>query len=50
MRLTRRDFIKDALLLGCSLRFSLAPSYAYPEAVVDSIPAYEKLEWEGKQH
>jgi putative pyruvate formate lyase activating enzyme len=48
MRFTRRDFIKNALVLGSSLLLSPSPSPAVPKKEDPWIPAYEKLEKEGK--
>jgi len=48
MKLTRRDFIKSSFLLGCS--FCLSPVSALDGQRKEEkwIPAYEKLEIEGK--
>jgi len=48
MRLSRRDFIKNSLLLGSSLLLSPASSHAFSKKEEPWIPAYEKLEKEGK--
>jgi putative pyruvate formate lyase activating enzyme len=48
MKFTRRDFIKNSLLLGSSLLLSPSSSLAIPKKEEQWIPAYEKLEKEGK--
>jgi putative pyruvate formate lyase activating enzyme len=48
MKFTRRDFIKNSLLLGSSLLLSPAPSHATSKKEEPWIPAYEKLEKQGK--
>ena len=48
MKFTRRDFIKNSLLVGSSLLLSPASSLAAPKKEEQWIPAYEKLEKEGK--
>ena len=48
MELTRRDFIRNSLLLGSSLLLSPASTSAVPKKKESWIPAYEKLEKEGK--
>jgi len=48
MKFTRRDFIKNSLLLGSSLFLSNSSSLAVPKKEEQWIPAYEKLEKEGK--
>jgi len=48
MKLGRRDFIRNSLLLGSSLLLSPASSRAVPKKEELWIPAYEKLEKEGK--
>lgn len=48
MEITRRDFIKDFLLLGGSLLFSPVPLYAKQKKEELWHPAYEKMENEGK--
>jgi putative pyruvate formate lyase activating enzyme len=48
MKFTRRDFIKNSLLLGSSLLLSPSSSLAVPKKEEQWIPAYEKLEREGK--
>ncbi|MFB0507398.1 MAG: radical SAM protein [Thermodesulfobacteriota bacterium] len=48
METTRRDFIKNTLLLGGSLLLSPIPLYAKQEKEERWLPAYEKLEQEGK--
>ena len=47
MKLSRRDFIQRALLLGGSLVFSPNPIYAVTNKQQPWIPAYAKLENEG---
>src|SRR4030043_604805 len=47
MKFTRRDFIRNSFLLGSSLIFS-SSSPALPKNEEPWIPAYEKLEKEGK--
>jgi putative pyruvate formate lyase activating enzyme len=47
MKFTRRDFIRNSFLLGSSLIFS-SSSPALPKKEEPWIPAYEKLEKEGK--
>jgi len=48
MKFTRRNFIKSSLLLGSSLFLSPLPLHAIPKKKEPWIPAYEKLEKEGK--
>jgi putative pyruvate formate lyase activating enzyme len=48
MKFTRRDFVKKSLLLGSSLLLSPSSSPAVPNKEEQWIPAYEKLEKEGK--
>ncbi|MEW6376957.1 MAG: radical SAM protein, partial [Thermodesulfobacteriota bacterium] len=48
MEFTRRDFIKSSLFLGGSLLISPASLYALQKKEGRWIPAYEKLEKEGK--
>ncbi len=48
MKFTRRDFIKNSLLLGSSLLLSPSSSPAVPKKEEPWMPAYEKLEREGK--
>jgi len=48
MKFTRRDFVKNALVLGSSLLLSPSPSLAVAKKEDPWIPAYEKLEKEGK--
>jgi putative pyruvate formate lyase activating enzyme len=48
MKFTRRDFIKNSLLLSSSLFLSPVPSLAIPKKEEPWIPAYEKLEKQGK--
>ncbi len=48
MKLTRRDFIKRAVFLGSSLLFPLHPLKGQAKEKIDWIPAYERLEIEGK--
>jgi putative pyruvate formate lyase activating enzyme len=48
VKFTRRDFIKNSLLLGSSLLLSPSSSLAVPQKEEQWIPAYEKLEKEGK--
>ena len=48
MKFTRRDFIRNSLVLGSSLIFSPSPSPAVPKKEEPWIPAYEKFEKEGK--
>ncbi len=48
METTRRDFIKNTLLLGGSLLISPIPLHAKQEKGERWLPAYEKLEKEGK--
>jgi putative pyruvate formate lyase activating enzyme len=48
MRLDRREFIRDLLLLGGSLLVSPAPLYADKKEKDQRPPAYEILEREGK--
>jgi putative pyruvate formate lyase activating enzyme len=48
MRLSRRDFVKSSLFLGCS--FLLSPGFTLARQRKEEkwIPAYEKLETEGR--
>jgi putative pyruvate formate lyase activating enzyme len=48
MKFTRRDFIKTSLLLGGSVLVPYLPLHATQKEEVSWIPAYEKLEREGK--
>ncbi len=48
MKITRRDFIKNSLLVGGSLLFSPVSLYAKQKKGEQWHPAYEKLEREGK--
>jgi putative pyruvate formate lyase activating enzyme len=48
METTRRDFIKNTLLLGGTLFFTPVPVHAAREEGQKWHPAYEKLEQEGK--
>jgi putative pyruvate formate lyase activating enzyme len=48
MKFTRRDFIKNSFLLGSSFLFSPVPVYPAEKKEIKWIPAYEKLEMEGK--
>src|SRR5512136_3422432 len=48
MKLTRRDFIKDSFLLGCSFYLLPASTLAGQRKEEKWIPAYEKLEMEGR--
>jgi putative pyruvate formate lyase activating enzyme len=48
VRLDRREFIRDLLLLGGSLLISPAPLYAVKKEIDQWRPAYEDLEREGK--
>ena len=48
MKFTRRHFIKNSLFLGSSLLLSSLPLHARQEKEIRWIPAYEKLEMEGK--
>jgi putative pyruvate formate lyase activating enzyme len=48
MEFTRRDFIRDFLLLGSSILLSSAPTHAGIRREIEWIPAYERLEREGK--
>ena len=48
MKLTRRDFIKGSFLLGCSFCLLPASTLAGQRKEEKWIPAYEKLEMEGK--
>ena len=48
MKLTRRDFIKNALIWGGSLIFSPYPSYASAQTEHQGYPGYSRLEKEGK--
>lgn len=48
MKLTRRDFIKRSVFLGSSLLFPLHPLKGQAKEKIDWIPAYERLEIEGK--
>lgn len=48
MKFTRRDFIKSSLLLGSALFVCPSSSLAVPKKEEQWIPAYEKLEKDGK--
>jgi len=48
MKLRRRDFIRDSFLLGSSIFLSSIPLHAGQKKEIQWIPAYEKLEREGK--
>jgi putative pyruvate formate lyase activating enzyme len=48
MKISRRDFIKNTLILGGSLIFSPSPVYALDQKEQQWEPAYGKLEKEGK--
>jgi putative pyruvate formate lyase activating enzyme len=48
MEFTRRDFIRDFLLSGSSVLLSPIPIHAGIRREIEWIPAYEKLEIEGK--
>lgn len=48
MKLTRRRFIKNSLCLGSSLLLSPPSLHAGPKKEGHWVPAYEKLEMEGK--
>jgi len=48
MKFTRRDFIKNSFLLGSSLLFPPIPVSSAEKKEIKWIPAYEKLEMEGK--
>ena len=48
MRFTRRDFIKDSFLLGSSFLLSPISLHAAQNKEIEWIPAYEKMEREGK--
>ena len=48
MKFTRRDFIKNSFLLGSSFLFPPIPVYPPEKKEIKWIPAYEKLETEGK--
>jgi len=48
MEFTRRHFIKDCLLLGSSLFLSPVSLHAGQKKEIQWIPAYERLEMEGK--
>lgn len=48
MKFTRRDFIKNSFLLGSSFLFSPIPISPAEKKEIKWIPAYEKLEKEGK--
>ncbi|NWG03447.1 MAG: radical SAM protein [Syntrophaceae bacterium] len=48
MEITRRGFIKHSFLLGSSFLFSSSPVYSAVKKEVKWIPAYEKLEMDGK--
>jgi uncharacterized Fe-S radical SAM superfamily protein PflX len=48
MKFTRRNFIKNSFLLGSSLLLSPLSLHAIPPKKEPWIPAYEKLEKEGK--
>ncbi len=48
MKITRRDFLRNSLMLGGSLLFFPSPRQAYPKEEESWRPAYAKLEDEGK--
>lgn len=48
MKFTRRDFIKNSFLLGSSVFFPPMPVSPAEKKEINWIPAYEKLEMEGK--
>ena len=48
MKFTRRDFIKSSFLLGGSILLSPTSLHAKKGDTIKRIPAYEKLEGEGK--
>jgi hypothetical protein len=48
MKITRRDFIKSKLIFRGSLVFSPFPAHASEQKGQQWLPAYEKLEKEGK--
>jgi putative pyruvate formate lyase activating enzyme len=48
MKFTRRHFIKSSLFLGSSLLLSPPPLHAEQKKEIRWIPAYEKLEMEGR--
>ena len=48
MKITRRDFMKSAFLLGGSFFLPTAAAPAAPKGVERWIPAYERLEIEGR--
>ena len=48
MEFTRRDFIRNFLLLGSSVLLSPIPIHAGIRKEIEWIPAYERLEKEGK--
>lgn len=48
MKFTRREFIKNSLLLSSSILFSPISIQAAVKKEIEWIPAYEKLEIEGK--
>jgi len=48
MEITRRDFIKNTLILGGTLFFTPVPLHAARKEGEEWHPAYEKLEQEGK--
>src|SRR4030042_3519185 len=48
MKWTRRKFIKNSLILGGPLFLPLVPLHAVPKKDDRFIPAYEKLERDGK--
>jgi putative pyruvate formate lyase activating enzyme len=48
MEFTRRDFIKNSFFFGSSFLFSPISAYAAAKKEIEWIPAYEKLEMEGK--
>ncbi len=48
MKLSRRDFVKNSLILGCSFLFSPHFTHAGQRKEEKWIPAYEKLEAEGR--
>jgi len=48
MKFTRRHFIKNSLFLGSSLLLSPISLHAGPQNGIRWIPAYERLEMEGK--
>ena len=48
MKINRREFLQRTLLLGGSLLFYPSPVYAFAQKESNWIPAYGKLEQEGK--